>query len=133
MKLLRIVQWCILWLQEINEFIDSKFTKIVPTNFCASFNIERTPYHIAILILFAYVISNYAAKSIYEGNECRDLAQMYFATVHRKTAHIIFILLSFYFHRNRVKDLIFLCIWIKHRGTKHMLDFAVNSNIFHFV
>ena len=124
MKLLRIVQWCILWLQEINEFIDSKFTKIVPTNFCASFNIERTPYHIAILILFAYVISNYAAKSIYEGNECRDLAQMYFTTVHRKTAHIIFILLSSYFHHN---------LLMLNRGSKHILDFDVNSNIFYFV
>ena len=129
MKLLRIVQWCILWLQEINEFIDSKFTKIVPTNFCASFNIERTPYHIAILILFAYVISNYAAKSIYEGNECRDLAQMYFATVHRKTAHIIFILLSYYFHRSRV---IFLCLLIKNQCFKCMLDFDVINNIFLF-
>ena len=132
MKLLRIVQWCILWLQEINEFIDSKFTKIVPTNFCASFNIERTPYHIAILILFAYVISNYAAKSIYEGNECRDLAQMYFATVHRKTAHIIFILLSYYFHRS-IKDLIFLCLIVKNQCFKYMLDFDVKSNIFCFV
>ena len=130
MKLLRIVQWCILWLQEINEFIDSKFTKIVPTNFCASFNIERTPYHIAILILFAYVISNYAAKSIYEGNECRDLAQMYSNTAHRKTAHNVFILLSSYFHHNL---LMLDYRRIKHRGSKHILDFDVNSNIFYFV